>query len=137
MRKLLALACCLVASCQPAAAQQKAPRYLNPSNGAYMDAQGVFLVGTQESFQLVAANVPSAPATVYGGDYILSQTCTTYGTLNVQVLGPDGATWQTVLSKTASDTAGGSGFALGSYAQIRMTVSGTSGCNALVARVPA
>ena len=93
--------------------------------------------GVRESFKLIAANVPSAAATVFGGDYILSQVCGGYGTLNVQALGPDGSTWQTIITKTASDTAGGTGFALGSYAQIRVTVTGTTACNAIVARVPA
>jgi hypothetical protein len=91
----------------------------------------------RESFALVVANVPSAQATVYGGDYILSQTCTSYGTLALQVLGPDGATWQTVVSKTASDAGAGTGLSIGSFAKVRVTVTGTAGCNALLARVPA
>ena len=94
-------------------------------------------IGKQESFQLVSANTPSAAATGAGGDYILSQTCTGYGTLALQALGPDGVTWQTLLTKTSSDTAGGTGMSLGSYAQVRITVSGTTGCNTILARVPA
>lgn len=91
----------------------------------------------QESYQLVAANVPSAAVTVYGGNYILSQTCTAYGTLTLQVRGPDGTTYQTVTSKTSSDTTGGTAIALGSFATVRATVTGTTGCNAILARVPA
>jgi hypothetical protein len=95
------------------------------------------IASKQESFRLVSANTPSAAATVFGGDYILSQTCAAYGTLNLQVLGPDGAVYATVLTKTASDAGGGTSVALGSYAMVRVTVTGTTTCNAILARVPA
>lgn len=94
-------------------------------------------IGKQETFQLVSGNSPSAPVTVAGGDYILAQTCSGYGTLSIQVLGPDGSTWLLLGAYTSSDAGSGHGFALGSYAKVRISVSGTAGCNALLSRVPA
>ena len=95
-----------------------------------------FGAAVRESFPLVAVNTPSPAATVFGGDYILSQTCASYGTLALQILGPDGTTWLTLLTKTASDNGNGTGLSLGSFAQVRVTVSGTAGCNSILARVP-
>ncbi|HEX8420905.1 MAG TPA: hypothetical protein VF638_12940 [Sphingomonas sp.] len=114
---------------------------LVPTAGRYVDANGKVQLetvanGRREAFQLVAANTPSAAVVVFGGDYIISQTCASYGTLNLQVLGPDGATYQTLIAKTSSDTAGGTGLVLGSYSNVRVTVTGTTGCNAILARVP-
>jgi len=94
-------------------------------------------IGKQETLQLAAGNTPAAAVVVVGGDYIFTQVCATYGTVNLQVLGPDGVTYQTIVSKTAADTAGGTGLALGSNAIVRVTVSGTSDCAASLSRVPA
>jgi len=105
-------------------------------NGTVISLLKSIASGRRESFQLIAANTPSAAVTVFGGDYIISQTCTAYGTVTLQVLGPDGATWLTLGTFTGTDTGNGTGGTIGSYAQIRMTVSGTSGCNAVLARVP-
>ena len=124
--------------------QNGQPRSVVPMASLCFDAVAVAWTGcsatggaVRESFALVAANIPSAQATVYGGDYIFSQACSAYGTLTLQVLGPDGTTWVTVISKTASDANGGTGLSLGSFAKVRVTVTGTTGCNALLARVPA
>jgi len=97
---------------------------------------GVTSGGVQEVIQLVTANVASAAQTVYGGNYIFSQTCTTYGTDALQVRGPDGATYQTVISLAASDTTGGTAVSLGSSALVKAVVTGTTGCNATLSRVP-
>jgi hypothetical protein len=90
----------------------------------------------RESFTLVTANVPSAPVTVFGGNYIFSQTCTTYGTLTLQARKADGTTYKTILTKTADDAGTDTGLSLGSFAVVRVTVAGTAGCSALLARVP-
>jgi hypothetical protein len=90
----------------------------------------------QEAWRLVSANTPIAEQPVYGGNYILSQTCTAYGTLTLQVLGPDGVTYLPLATKTSSDTGSGTAIALGTRAVVRVTVTGTTGCNALLARVP-
>lgn len=90
----------------------------------------------QETVPLVTANAAAAPAGVIGGDYVFAQTCTGYGSLSLQALGPDGATYQTLLTRTAADTAGGTGIALGSGAIVRVATFGTAGCNAVLSRVP-
>lgn len=94
------------------------------------------VAGAQETLSLVTTNTPAAQQTVLGGTYIFNQQASVYGTVTLQVLGPDGATWQTVLSKTASDTTGGSSVALGSNAVVRSTVAGTTGAVATLSRVP-
>lgn len=152
--RLAALAGLLL--CSPAAAQIAVPGGAMPGSPAVVPVPGAggkvvkapavvtigpdglsAPIGKQEAFPLIAANVPSAPATVFGGNYILEQTCTAYGTVTIQRLGPDGTTYLTIASYTASDTMGGHALAFGSLAKVRMTVSGTTGCNALLARVPA
>lgn len=90
----------------------------------------------QEGFQLAIGNVASAAATVFGGDYILDQSCSAYGTLLLQRLGPDGTTWITSATKTAADGASPTGITIGSRAQVRVTLSGTTGCAATLTRVP-
>lgn len=120
----------------PAAAQ------LAPTSGKYVDADGhaqnVAVVGApREAFQLVAANTAGAGVSVYGGDYALSQACSGYGALTFQALGPDATTWLTLASYSAADTGSAHGFSLGSFARVRVVVAGTSGCNAVLARIPA
>lgn len=120
----------------PAAAQ------LAPTSGKYVDADGhaqnVAVVGApREAVLLVSANTATAGATVYGGSYAFTQTCAGYGTLMLQVLGPDGATWLTLASYSGSDTGAAHGFSLGSFATVRVVIAGTAGCNAVLARIPA
>ncbi len=93
--------------------------------------------GVREAYQLITANTPGASVKLYGGDYILSQLCSSYGSLRLEVLGADGLTWLPLVTKTASDSGSGTGVALGSYAAVRVTVSGTAGCYASLSRVPA
>lgn len=90
----------------------------------------------QESVTLIAANTPAAVQTVYGGNYAFSQTCSAYGTVVLRYRGPDGATMLTLVSKTASDSTGATLVQLGSNAVVDATVSGTTGCNATLSRVP-
>ena len=90
----------------------------------------------QESFQLANNNVAAPAQTVYGGDYIFSQQATGYGTIALQVLGPDGATYQTIASKTASDATGGTGISLGSNATVKVVLTGTTAAYANLSRVP-
>ncbi len=90
-----------------------------------------------EAFQLVNANVSAGQVKVVGGDYVLAQTGVTYGTLTLQVLGPDGTTWLTLVTKSASDGGSGTGVTLAANAVVRVTVAGTTGCYASLSRVPA
>lgn len=92
--------------------------------------------GKQEAAALVVANAPSAPVTLFGGDYVFAQACTAYGSISLQVRGPDGGTFQTLLNKTASDTSGGTAVSFGSNAVVQAAVSGTTGCNATLSRIP-
>lgn len=92
--------------------------------------------GKQEAFTLVSANTPAAAVTTYGGSYVLTQSCTAYGTLSLRYRGPDNSTMTAMLSKTATDTGGGTLIALGTGAVVDATVSGTSGCNAILTRIP-
>lgn len=61
----------------------------------------------QEAFALASANVSAGPTPVFGGTYILNQTCASYGTVTFQALGPDGAAFQTAASYTSSTSTGG------------------------------
>lgn len=93
----------------------------------------------QESFTLAAANTASPATSVYGGAYVISQTCTSYnaGALTVRYRGPDGVTMLTLMSKTASDTTGGTLVSLGSNSIVDVALpSGSTGCAATLARVP-
>lgn len=93
----------------------------------------------QESYQLIAANAVSPAKKVFGGSYVFSQTCTNYnsGSLTLRVVGPDGSTLQTVITKTASDSTGGTAISLGNNVTVSATLpSGGTGCNALLTRVP-
>lgn len=134
MKRLFAL-CALVLMAGAASAQMTAP-VAHTRDGRYIDAIPIFDANAQETKALVTANVASSSVQVFGGDYIFAQTCTSYGTLTLAVLGPDGVTYQTLLSKTATDTTGGTGLALGSAAVVKATITGTTGCNVLLSRVP-
>ncbi|QXT36841.1 hypothetical protein KV697_05945 [Sphingomonas sanguinis] len=90
-----------------------------------------------EAFQLVNANVSAGQVKVAGGDYVFAQTGATYGTVTLQVLGPDGNTWLTLVTKSASDAGSGTGVTLAANAVLRVTVAGTIGCYASLSRVPA
>lgn len=145
---LLPAAAILLAASSAAAQTVELPGGYAPLSGIGFGAVGGALTGVdpdhplpvadkQEAIALVSANVPAAPAIVYGGDYLLAQSCIGYGTLALRVRGPDGATMQVLLTKTGSDGAGGTGLALGSGAVVDVTLSGTSGCNATLSRIPA
>lgn len=134
-------------SCTPAFAQHAivsaAPAGFAPEqacvawSGGSSGAGALIPCGSpQEGFQLASGNVASPAATVFGGDYILDQVCSAYGSLQLQRLGPDGATWITSLTKTAADGAAPTGITIGGKAQVRVVLSGTAGCAATLTRVP-
>ncbi|WP_294138350.1 hypothetical protein [Sphingomonas sp.] len=91
----------------------------------------------QEAFALASANVSAGPTPVFGGTYILNQTCTSYGTVTFQALGPDSASFQTVASYTSSTSTGGVEVKLGSRQVVQVTLAGTTGCAVKLSRVPA
>jgi hypothetical protein len=89
-----------------------------------------------ESFPLSESNVAlSTGYYAYGGTYILSQVCTAYGTLALQARAVDG-NFQTLSSKTSADTTGGTSVTIAANTNVRVNLSGTTGCNASLTRVP-
>ena len=90
-----------------------------------------------ERLVLVGNNVAAAPVTALGGLYVLNQSCNGYGTVTLRYLGADGITMLPLLTRTASDTGGGTNIYLGAGTVVDINLSGTSGCNANLARVPA
>ncbi len=89
-----------------------------------------------DAITLASNNTASANKQAFGGTYIFAQICSGYGTVQLQVLGPDGVTWQTIASKTQADATGGTELKLGTAAIVRVTLSGTTGCSAQLSRVP-
>ncbi len=96
----------------------------------------VLTINRTETFQLATANTASAPVTLIGGNYAFTQSCTAYGSIALRYRGPDGATMTTMLSKTAADSGGGTIAAFGTGAIVDVSLSGTTGCNATLARIP-
>lgn len=96
----------------------------------------VFTQRFTETFALATANVASASVTLFGGDYIFAQTCSAYGTDAFQVLGPDGTTWSNLASYTTTDSGNGHTATLGANAVVRVTLTGTTGCNVTLSRIP-
>lgn len=144
----------LLASCAPAAvaAQNSGKTIIAPRGDGKIEARAIYCddgtgktaacgapgspmttAGRQERAQLVTANVPAGAQAVYGGNYLFDQACSAYGTITLRTRGADGATMVTVLSRSAGDM---TMVALGSGATVDATVSGTTGCNAALSRVP-
>lgn len=94
------------------------------------------VTGRAEGFAVAAANSAAAAVSVSGGDYILAQQCAAYGTVTLRGRGPDGASMVPLLTLSAADTGGGSGVTLGAGAVVDLVLSGTTGCNATLTRVP-
>lgn len=90
-----------------------------------------------ERLVLAGNNVAAAPVTAIGGLYVLNQSCGAYGSLTLRYLGADGATMLPLVTRTGPDTGGGTNIYLGAGTLVDITLSGTSGCNAQLARVPA
>lgn len=107
-----------------------------------VDASGapVQVGSKQETLNLINNNVAAQPQTAFGGDYIWSVVGTFAGaSVQLQALGPDGATYQSIgAAKTAPDTTGGTGVGLGTNATVRATVTGGSptGLFATLSRIP-
>lgn len=133
--------------CAPAAAQEVrlpggyspgvAIGYGAPGNGwtAVDEAHPLPVAPRQDLALLASGNTAMAAQTVYGGDYLFGQSCTAYGTIALQVLAADGASFQTIVTRNAADPAP-VGVALGSNAIVRVDLSGTNGCAANLSRVP-
>lgn len=93
--------------------------------------------GRQEALTLIDNNVPAAAQSVYGGDYIFAQQASAYGTITLQVMNPDGSTYSTLVSKTASDTTSSTLVTLGTNATVKAVADGTTAAYATLSRAPA
>lgn len=150
---LLRWACAIALAClsSPLAAQTYpkiiAPSTIVPPSGAaYTDTDGSTKVvspstplpvaGRQELVTLATANAASAPATLYGGTYVLNQACSAYGTLTLRYRSPDGVTMLSLSSKTAPDSGGGTTLQFGSGQVVDVALANTTGCYATLSRVP-
>lgn len=89
-----------------------------------------------ETFNLVTNNTASPAVALWGGNYVLAQSCTTYGSVALRYRGPDGTTMIALVTKTAADTGGGTFVAFGTNAIVDVGLSGTAGCNVTLARIP-
>jgi hypothetical protein len=149
---LLRWACALALAClsTPIAAQTYpkiiAPSTIVPPSGvAFTDIDGSTKVASptsplpiaerQESVVLATANTSIAPATLYGGTYVLTQACTAYGSVALRYRAPDG-TMLTLATKIVGDSGGGSTFQFGTAQIVDVLLTGTTGCNVTLSRIP-
>lgn len=88
-----------------------------------------------QSVPLATANAPSGPATLYGGNYILTQLCTGYGSVALRYRAPDGATMVTLTTKSGPDAAG-TLLQFGSGQVVDVALASTTGCNVILSRIP-
>lgn len=89
-----------------------------------------------ERLALVSGNIAAGAFTVTGGRYILSQSCAGYGSLTLRYLAADGTTMLPLVAKAASDVTVGTSLFLANAAVVDAAISGTTGCNAILSRVP-
>jgi hypothetical protein len=151
MRTLLWVGAIALACLSTSAAAQTYPKIVAPSTivppsgVAFTDVDGSTKVassatplpvaGRQESVALATANTASAPVTLYGGTYILTQACTAYGSVALRYRAPDG-TMLTLATKIAGDSGGGSTFQFGTAQIVDVLLTGTTGCNVTLSRIP-
>ena len=154
MRIGLCAALALAAVAAPAAAQVKragavinspAVMPITLPDGSYItppvtvmvdkDAIPIGPAARDQSVSLATANAPSGPATLYGGNYILTQLCTAYGSVALRYRAPDGATMVTLTTKSSPDTAG-TLLQFGSGQVVDVVLASTTGCNVILSRVP-
>lgn len=149
MRALMLIAAAFVAT--PAAAQVakdvRAPGGFAPmqapcvrlGNGACepVTATAPMPVTTRaETFSLAINNLVAPPAALWGGNYVLAQSCTGYGSVTLRYRGSDGVTMVAMVTKMAADTGGGTLVAFGTNAIVDVALSGAAGCNVTLSRIP-
>ena len=138
-----AMALALMSCSASAQIKDRFGRAIEPSASAIVDKNGNPIDGTnplpvagkQESAVLVSANTPSAAVTLYGGSYVLSQLCATYGSVALRYRAADGGTMTTLVTKIAPDAVA-TVVQFGSGAMVDATVSGATGCNVTLSRIP-
>lgn len=90
-----------------------------------------------ERLLLASNNVAAAPVTAQGGVYVLNQMCSGYGTVVLRYLAADGVSMLPLVSRNGTDMGGGTSLYLGTGSVVDVQLSGTTGCSAYLARVPA
>lgn len=149
MRRSFLFIACVLALCQTPAFAQTIQTPGNAVNGSAVGfgPKGGTWTGVtpdtplptgskQEVFQLASANVAASAVTVYGGDYVLTQSCTGYGSVALRYRGPDGATMLTLITKAATDSSGGTSVRFKSKDVVDVALTGTTACNVHLGRVP-
>ena len=142
----MALACCSAGAGAQSLPPIVAPSNIVPPAGvAFTGADGKTYIATpamplpvagkQESAALVSANMPAAAVTLYGGSYVLSQLCATYGSVTLRYRAADGVTMTPLVTKIAADAVA-TVLQFGSGAVVDATVTGTTGCNVTLSRIP-
>lgn len=91
--------------------------------------------GRQETAALATGNIAAPAATLYGGTYILTQACTAYGSVALRYRAPDGV-MVPLATKIVPDSGGGSVFQFGTSQIVDVLLTGTTGCNVILSRIP-
>ena len=138
-----ALALALIPSAGTSQIKDKFGRPVDPNASAIVDKNGVPIdggnplpvAGRQEVVALVTANTTAPAATLYGGAYILTQACTAYGSVALRYRAPDG-TMMVLATKIVGDTGGGTVFQFGTSQVVDVLLTGTTGCNVTLSRIP-
>lgn len=91
--------------------------------------------GRQETAVLATGNTAGPATTLYGGTYILTQACTGYGSVALRYRAPDG-TMLTLATKIVGDTGGGTTLQFGASQIVDVLLTGTTGCNVILSRIP-
>jgi len=86
-----------------------------------------------ESKKFSSISAPTAPFTLKGGKYALTVVNAGAGTVDIQVLGPDGATWLDVSSNITGNGIGTADLPPGQY---RINPSGVASITAAITSVP-
>ena len=100
-----------------------------PPNALPHQAHRAALMGAPGAYpdDLMYAAAPAASSSL-GGLYILNQSCGGYGSLTLRYLAADGVTMLPLLTRTASDTGGGTNIYLGAGAVVDISLAQGGHC---------
>lgn len=132
-----AIALALIAT--PAASQTLTPQCRN-AGGAYVPCTPTVQVDRNgnaydTSVVLASANTPAGPITLSGGTYAYSQLCAGYGSVALRYRAADGSTMIPLVTKVVAD-AGATAIQFGAGSVVDVALTGTTGCNVTLSRVP-
>ncbi|MGW8141852.1 hypothetical protein [Sphingomonas zeae] len=151
MRVLFRAGAMALACCSAGVRAQSLPQIVPPSNiippagVAFIGADGKSYIaapatplpvaGKQETVALASANTAVPAVALYGGTYILNQSCGAYGTVALRYRAADGSTMVTLLTRSVADVAG-TAVQFGSGQVVDVALTGTTGCNVTLSRMP-